>query len=319
MKSLSFRAYLAWLAGGAILVTAISLASIYLLLGSQMEPGRWAAECLEKKAQAVSIHSPDVVILAGSNAHFGFSAQRLSELHGIKTVNASVHAGLGVNYILPYGRQFFAPGRLFVLPLEYELYGRTSAESAYRYQVIGFDPSYFHAMSLRQKLAFVVRMSPVDRIRFLKQNIRRTPRNDTSGYQSRTVNAWGDETKNMLSERPDLILTKLHRTPTKKYVINDDVWAEITQFIHDARAAGSRVVLAQPNIYDKALDIQLNRDFFMKLEEKAALLGVKMVDRPGENVFGDDLAFDTFYHLNTEGSAKSTDRLAEALKRSGAL
>jgi hypothetical protein len=319
MKPPSFRAYLAWLGSGALAVAAISLASIYLLLGSQMEPGRWAAESLEKKALAVSTRSPDVVILSGSNAHFGFSAQRLSELHGIKAVNASVDGGLGVSYILHYGRQFLAPGRLFVIPLEYELYGRTSMESAYRYQVIGFDTGYFRAMSLRQKLAFVVRMSPADRIRFLKQNIRRTPRNSVNGYQSRTVNTWGDETKNTLSDRPDSTLTKLHRTATKKYTIDDDVWEEITQFVRDAHAAGSRVVLAQPNIYEKALDVPLNRDFFTQLEGKAAALGITIVDRPGDSAFGDDLAYDTFYHLNTDGTAKSTDRLAKALTLSGAL
>lgn len=319
MKPPSFRAYLAWLGSGALAVAAISLASIYLLLGSQMEPGRWAAESLEKKALAVSTRSPDVVILSGSNAHFGFSAQRLSELHGIKAVNASVDGGLGVNYILHYGRQFLVPGRLFVIPLEYELYGRTSMESAYRYQVIGFDPGYFHAMSPRQKLTFAARMSPADRLRFLKQTVRPMPRNEVNGYQSRTVNAWGDETKNRLSDRPDSILTKLHRTSTKKYTFNDDVWAEITQFVQGAHAAGSRVVLAQPNIYEKAFDLSLNRDFFAQLERKAAALGIKIVDRPGDSVFGDDLAYDTFYHLNSVGSAKSTDRLAKALKLSGAL
>jgi hypothetical protein len=305
--------YPAWLLVGALFTVAALVGGLYLSFDNRLEDGRWVAECLEKKSQAVLNRSPKLVILSGSNALFGFSARRLSEKYDIESVNAAVHAGLGIDYMLHYARRYFAPGRLFVLPLEYELYGKTSSEAVYQYQVIGFDPGYFLSLPLSQKLDFAMQLSIYDRARLLLARIFPYPRNDIDGFQSRTLNSWGDETKNENTDRKPAMLARLRAKRSAKYAINEAAWDELVAFARDADAAGSRVVLAYPNIYVKAIDFDLNRRFFVELEEKAAKRGIPIIGHPNDSVFNEEFAFDTIYHQNSLGQTVATDRLYKDL------
>ena len=311
--------YPAWSFVGVLLVFTVAISSLTFSLGNRIESGRWVAECLEKKTQAILNRSPTVVILSGSTALFGFSAKRLSEEYGVESVNAGVHAGLGLRYILDYGRKGFAKNRIFVLSLEYELYGKTNSDAAYLYQVIGFDPGYFRAMSLSRKIDLVRQISLADRARLLFASIRPYPRRDIDGYQSRTLNAWGDETNNTVSNTPHDNLLKLRNAAPKKYSNNESAWAEIEAFVSDAKQAGARVIITYPNIYAKALDVDLNRGFFSELEARAFNLDIPIIGHPKDSTFDDDAAFDTIYHQNSIGQSRSTDQLILALKKNGML
>ena len=309
--------YPVWLLGSFLLSVMMAVAGFYLALGNRIEAGRGVAECLEQKTLAVKNRSPRLIILSGSNAHFGFSARRLSEKYGVESVNASAHAGLGIDYILDYGSRFFAAGRLFVLPLEYELYGKPGAGPPYQHQVMGFDAAYFHSMAPGRKLDFFAQISLDDRVTFLRNVIHPYTRNDIGGYQARTLNAWGDETNNSVLERTSEHLRAATRRLPAKYYIDEAAWSALAAFVQRATASGSRVVLAYPNIYAKSLDMDLNRDFFATLIAKASRLGVPIIGRPEDSRFNADVAFDTYYHQTSDGQARSTDRLMSALKESG--
>ena len=312
------RMYPLWVLVGILLFFSVAVGVLYFSFGTRPETGRWVAECIEKKSYAVRSKSPKIVILAGSNGLYGFSAQRISEKYGIESVNAATHAGLGIGYILYYGRQYFAKGRLFILPLEYELYGGSWGDPAYFYQVIGYDPGYFHSLSLIDKYNFFRAISMDDRINLFVASMSPYPKNNSNGYQSRTLNSWGDETNNKLSDRtPAMTAPVIKNAAPLKYSINTDSWRKLEDFVRDANYAGCKVVLAYPNIYSKALDVNLNHDFFTELQQKASKSGISIIGSPQNSSYGEESLWDTFYHQTRAGQTKSTDRLMSDILKTG--
>lgn len=253
-----------------LIAAFILIFTMVFSLGSKPEGGRWVAECLAKKSASIEQKSPKLVILSGSNSLFGFSAKRLSEKYGIESVNASVHAGLGLDYILYYARTHIAPGRVFVLPLEYSLYGKPSSSGAYLYQVVGFDPNYFRQLDLLKKAEFISQIPMIDRARFLRSAVAPETKNQTGGYQSKTLNDWGDETANSLENRTSSMLFSVTKNKPQKYSINDAAWGELELFVKNVKAAGGKVLLAYPNIYEGSIDLKTNDEFIKDLNLRAA-------------------------------------------------
>lgn len=314
--------FIAWTLLGFFAGVIFILTPLFLSFNSRPEAGRWVYECLQKKNAAVQQIQPKLIILSGSNSLFGFSAERLTKKYGVPAVNAAIYAGLGMNYILYYGKKYIAPGRIFVLPLEYELYSNpgSSASEAYLYQILGFDPAYFASMSLVDKTKFLIEIPWTDRLRILKNLFRPKPRNDIEGYQSRTLNAWGDETNNMPDNRNPIAVTKVTMSQVKlRFSLDEDAWDAIAKFVLDVRLGGGDVVLTYPNIFSNYLDTEINSEFFADLARRANEINVKFVGSPDAARFDESLLFDTYYHQNTVGQAKSTDRLYEDLLATGII
>jgi hypothetical protein len=303
-------------------VTALLLVTFGLFLfslGKPIEAGRWVSECLTIKKNATVVHKPKIIILAGSNALFGFSAQRLNDLYGIRAVNAAVTAGLGLDYLLYYGRHLFASDRIIVLPLEYEYYGEQPlATSSTVYQVSGYDPQFFWGLSPSDKLKFLTEITPTDRFHLLKNAVYPYPKVVT-GYQSRTLNAYGDETVNSVKTPMIGFETSKEIRPHTALRHNDKAWNSLKRFVLDANKAGVTVFLAYPNVYYKALDWDRNAEFFREITARAALINARIIGTPLDSAFKDEYRFDSDLHQNIQGQIRSTDRLFKDLRAVGAV
>lgn len=314
---MKIKKYFLWIGFGMLIAALSLILSVEISLGSKPEGGRWVAELLDKKSVAIEKKLPKLVILSGSNSLFGFSARILSENYGIETINASIHAGLGLNYILNYARPYIASGRIFVLPLEYPLYGKPSSSGAFLYQVIGFDPRYFRQLNFLEKIKVISAISMTDRARFLRAVVAPQAKNEADGYQSKTLNEWGDETANTIEKRTKVMLASATKNKPQKYSVDDAVWDELEVFIKDVEAAGGKVLLAYPNIYEDSFDLKTNESFFKDINQRANKLGIKFLGNPEKYTFDDSRAFDTNYHQNTIGQVKSTDQLYNDLRQTG--
>lgn len=303
---------------GFILPISFLPVNVFLSLNNRNEAARWVAECLIIKDQAVVNHDPKLIILSGSNSLFGFSAKRLTDEYGITAVNTAVHAGLGVDYMLHYGRKHLKEGRIFILPLEYEIIGSSKPEETQQLHVIGHDPEYFTQLSSLEKLKFIAAIFFDTHRRLFSYTFWPEPKRD-GGYQSKTLNEYGDETNNNPDKVTPEMLAPLNAKSSKKYQINNDVWNEIAQFSQDAIEAGAIVVLAFPNIYTSTFDPQLNAEFFAELKNRSRAAKIPLIGEPEDRVFGENYAYDTTYHQNTAGQMHSTDILYQQLVNANIL
>jgi len=305
---------------GVVLTYLVVVSLFIAALGKPLESGRWVSECLTIKQAAVQKINPKIIILSGSNSLYGFSAQRLTEVHGIASVNAAVNVGLGIDYILYYGRQLLAPGRIVVLPLEYSLYGtRRLSNSPALYQMVGYDTDYFWHLAFADKLTVIGEITPPDRIRLIKNLLRPFPRQESKSLQASTLNSYGDETANTVGLRTKDQLYGVKKAMPEVFSHNEGAWKVIAKFVSDAKKMGVRVVLTYPNLYSEKFDMKHNGDFFREIPERAKKAGIEVVGTASGAAFNEEDIFDTIYHQNTQGQIRSTDRLFKDLRNAGVI
>jgi len=316
-----FQRYSLGVALGFFLGGLALLANVEAAKGKPIENGRWVAESLAIKDGAVSKLNPELVIVSGSNGLFGFSAERLTNKYGLYSVNAAIHAGLGIDYTLHYARRYLKPGRIIVLPLEYEQYTKPSEGDTFVFQAVNYDPSFIDEMSLHEELAFIASIPIGVHLSLLKNSVwPSTP--SEGGYNSKTLNEYGDETRNDWSNgerdrKVEALEQSLRRKATKKYEHNNQAWLTIQQFVVDAKKLGSTVVLTHPNRFDQSINLSLNEDFFIELVKRAEGAGVIFVGSPEDRLYDKSRIYDTRYHQNSLGQTISTEVLYNQLKSAG--
>jgi hypothetical protein len=310
------KTYVFWLMLGILTGIAALTASVEVSLDAKPESGRWVAEILEKKLTLVRTKSPQLVIVGGSSSLFGFSARILTEKYGIPSVNASTHAGLTLEYILGYAKTCVAPGRTFILPLEYELYGKANTSGAFLHQIIGYDSEFYRRAPVWRKAKIIASIPMADRIRFVGAAFFPQAKTETL-YQSRTLNEWGDETGNSIEQRTDAMLARVVNKRPQKYNLDEAAWSELAAFVKFVHTSGGRVALAFPTIYEGSFNAKMNQPFLEEIHRRAKALGVTIVGTPEKHAFDKNHAYDTNYHQNSTGQTKSTDLLYLEIREAG--
>jgi len=309
---------------GFIAGAAFTLVLLFALArwveGAAPEAGRWTAEILAKKREAAVQTNPRLLILAGSNALFGFSAQRITDEHGIPAVNLASNVGLGLPYLLDFARPFLRAGVIVVLPLEYRLYGPSRWGQTRFLHLLGYDPVYFRGLPLLDQLDVLTETGWGGWARIIKAKLLGdTRRND--GYQSSTLNDYGDETVNRVENRYPFASARLANAASsrERLVLDSEALALIEEFARYAAARNARVVVTFPNVLKGTVDFDLNRKFIDGLRDGLASRGIPLIGSPEANAFDLDLAFDTSAHPIRDGQNAATDRLMGDLKRAGLI
>jgi hypothetical protein len=316
--SKSYR-YFSGFALGIAFVFGILFVLTLCVQGSAPEAGRWTAEILAKKRKIATIKNPKLIILAGSNALFGFSAERIEHRHGISAINLSSNAGLGLRYLLETARPFVKPGVIIVMPLEYRFYGPLQLGQTSFLHFLGYDPIYFRSLSLARQIDVLTAAEWGGWIRILKARFIGDARR-SDGYQSSTISDYGDETANHIEDRKPYALSRLAAIKgDERFTLNSDALALIKEFAHYAANHNAQVVVTFPNILKNAVDLAANGEFFDELRHQLAASNIPLIGSPEANAFDLKYALDTPNHQTREGQIVATDRLIADLKRAGLI
>ena len=311
--------YFVGFALGIVLAFGSLYALAYCLEGTAPEAGRWTAEILAKKRAAATDKSPKLLILAGSSGLFGFSAERIEGRYGISAVNLSSHAGLGLRYLLDFARPFVKPGVTIVMPLEYRFYGPQQLTQTSFLHLLGHDPAYFRGLPVLRQIDVLTATEWGGWARMIKARlIGDARRND--GYQSSTINDYGDETANRVEDRNPHALSRLAAMKSsERFVLSSEALATIGAFARYARERDARVVITYPNVLRNTVDFDVNREFFGELKRRLASYDIPLIGSPEANAFDLHLALDTPNHQVREGQMMATDRLITDLKHAGLM
>lgn len=300
---------------GLVLSVLLSLMAMLVALGCKPESGRWTAESVSMKNVAVETIGPKFIIVSGSNGLFGFSAKALTE-QGLRTMNLALNVGLEVPYMLHNARRHIKPGRIFILPLEYELYSRTSGGTNLTLQLVGYDVDYLKKLSLLDQARFFTSISPLDRLRLLRARFLPTPRRSDPGlYDSKTINEFGDETSNIESRRNEALVRNIQKQKSRQTLTHSGkVWDQIGAFIADARAGGCEVFLTYPTIMKGFRNVEHDREFLRELQDRARSLGVPIIGTPETFQFEPQFVFDSSYHPIVQQQQANSLRLVKELR-----
>ena len=142
---MTYRRYLAGIAGVVALLGALYTALFSLHVGAPVKAAYWLRELkIVKEHIARNAGGEKIVIMGGSNALFGLESELIEERLGITTVNLSLHAGFPLEYHFDFVRQHLRGGDTLIVSPEFEMLSRNKPYNKwYVTQLLTWDSAFF--------------------------------------------------------------------------------------------------------------------------------------------------------------------------------
>ena len=144
---------------GLALGVSVFIGMLYTQLGIPTASSQWIFDMSQKKARlAARIPGPRLLVVGGSGALFGVSAQMIEQQTGVPTINMATHAGIYLDYHLYRIKEIARPGDTILLVCEYEFYANRYDTKVSDNYFLARDPDFFRQMPLLSKMAMATRV-----------------------------------------------------------------------------------------------------------------------------------------------------------------
>lgn len=273
------------------------------------------AAIIDKHEIANGIKQPKLIFAGGSNLAFGIDSELIEKKIGKKVVNLSLHAGLGLEFILNELKDVAQKGDIVFISPEYFLsvkgnYKLKKLTSSYYKNANNYFTNNFledlkiHIDKSRDNL-HNWNLSDNNQINSQETNINSVK----SIYSRNAFNSHGDVISHLEAEKPKEINDKTNLI----YEYWDGIEL-INQFNEFEKVNGIKVYFLFPN-YPKS-EFLKNKNAIQELESDLRRdLKVKILNKPTDFVFNDSLFYDTVYHLDKKGRIIRTEKLIEIIKK----
>jgi hypothetical protein len=192
------RGVFLWFCLPLVLAVGVLLAVLAATIGVTVQSNFWEVEGYRRKLALASGDERKFVIVAGSGAYFGLSAETIEKATGIRSVNLGMQAGLSFDFIASLVRPVLRRGDVVLLPLEYTYYGPVHARVLQRTNTLlssvawSLQPQFLLSLPLSDWLVFVRHLS-YGRLWEGLESRWRPPRDGVS-YPVSAIDRWGDNT-----------------------------------------------------------------------------------------------------------------------------
>lgn len=258
------------------------------------------------------IDSPKVIIIGGSNATFGLNSPMLEKALCKPVVNMTIHASLGLRFMVDEVKNSLGPGDIVIAPLEFSAYSRPVQYNDVHLLAVDFTPGMLQHIPwwLRPKLiagVLILRVQATWKvINGAWQNAQ-----PHAFFRADGFNAHGDLVAHL--GRPVWPLSEQEPVQYHPTLIDPDFWrvmGELEDGLHDK---SGELILSWP---------ALARSSFRpaRSDSLSAALGTHglMILGKAEDYVQADTAFnDTHYHLRAHGRGLRTQQLIKDLCGSG--
>jgi len=261
------------------------------------------AAAIDKEARLVTIKSPKIVLIAGSNFAFGMDSAAIEDATGMMVVNLGLHAGLGYQFYTEMAKASINPGDLLVVGFEYDLYdGQVDVESVLH--TLEIEPSLAQYLVPQLQLKALMALPEYSFNRAVNTFMGKKL-TYTGIYSRASFNGYGD----IGVSHPKNIMTNAAYDEMIP-IVPENIDASFIAYFKSYHAyvleRGAHVVFTFPSLNEMNLDPNSRVAAFVEALSK---IGIPIISDPMDYVFPDELFFDTHYHLNDEGVKIRTQRL----------
>lgn len=299
-----------------IAITATWNLGIPYLLKPPISVG-WIREITIRKEQAAAAAmSPKIAIVGGSGAHFGYSAQQISDLTGRPAVNLATHAGLGLEYILYRAKRSLNNGDWVVLAIEPQnlvQQDKAAPSDILSDLVIFSDLTFLLHTSWGKKLGILFGLTPFHAIQ--TYFIRKIPFT-IPYFQGDTVSSYGDLTIDVSPYQSDFAREKLNAAkPFPSYSANSkNAPAALKDFLQWAAEHRIQVVEAwTPTLIQPDYSEERYKAFFKGVATWFSDEGAISLPDPSLFFLPREKMFDYEFHANEKGRKQASEALAKIL------
>lgn len=239
--------------------------------------------------------SNKIILIAGSNAGYGFSSNLLSNNFGVPIFNTGTNAGLGLRFQIELFKDYLKAGDVVVLLPEYEQFCGSFLGETALVRIIAYHKNYRGKISINQMIHSVNYIYPaIKELSFPADSV------GVAGFCS-------------LNEFGDIFAIREHK-PISPYFIKGDVDYKCIAYLKDfIEKCPATVILLPPVFQDKSFDA--NIDKINLIDSILCENGIGYDAKPSRYRFDDSLMYDTPYHCTLEGAMIRTNLVIEDMKR----
>ncbi len=255
--------------------------------------------------------SPKIIFIGGSNVCYGLNSKQISDSLLIPVVNTSIHAGIGLDFLMTDLEPHVNKGDIVVLIPEYhqllggDYYGGIEMVSV----VIDIYPQGLLHLSAKQW-----KKTHPYFLKYLQgklKNIFQENVGDRGIYDKDVFNKYGDACGHWNKEESSFFLPFSQNTAEAK--INKDAINGILSFKEKVENKDAKFILLAPVLQSSSYDIISSEINLVKTELDK--VGLSEHFSPQRYKFADNLIFDTPYHCNKKGVDLRTAYVIEDLKK----
>lgn len=294
----------------------------YKQIGHKTKSSQWIYEAYElKDALATGIKGVKVVIVSGSNSLFGIDSAVLEKAWTKPVINQSVHAGLGIRYILNRSKRILQQGDTVILPLEYSFYQSDGKPSeVYSDFILSRDTDYFYSLSTIDQFMVISSIKPKRLFKGLKSSINEELESTAGIYGVQNINNYGDQ----INIEPNKMTAAEKSAVDNTYASIISV-SNLSDYFIDTM--GSYIAWAQNNDIC-VIVMPPNYMFFAEYKDHRytafhtnikSYFSNRSTPHIGDNLtymYDKKYYFNTKYHLNSEGVKLRTNQMIFDLGKS---
>lgn len=294
---------------GAIVVGILLWAYHSGYHGTQVDYHGGTAGKLER---LMALPSPKVVVIGGSNLTFGLDSERLERALCKPVVNMSIHASLGIEYMVNEVKDHLGPGDLVIASFEHSAFNEAARDNEVHVMTVDRAPAALDAMPWYRRPRVLINVALMR----------------LQAAWKYTTGEWGEEVPDRVyrahgfNQRGDLVshLGLPQRGPDKQQhveyhspLFSDEVIPVLKDLINHAERSRAKVVFVWSCIAEGSRRPEAERE----ISEHMATAGLRILGNPASVVYPDTAFHDTHYHLRATGRKLRTEQLIRDLCTTG--
>lgn len=295
---------------------SILLTSCLVLIGLTVpynKDGFMREQFVKNKMLADTKRTSSIVLLGGSNVAFGYKSNTITDSLNIPVINAGLHAGIGLKFILDNCERYLRKNDILVISPEYshffkkDAYGNQPLTDIF---YLSMKDSY-RLMDINQ-LWNILNYTPA----FLKSKIEYFLVNALypsypTIYRMSAFNSYGDVVAHW--QNTNIRFSTKSSVQELRSQENTDYMKRFFSQLKSLKEKGVKIIAYPPAISETSYH-NLNIDIEW-IEQEFKANGTPFACPPYSVSFADSLFYDTAYHLNEQGAELHSLHLINIIKQ----
>ncbi|MCC6541980.1 MAG: hypothetical protein IT225_07140 [Flavobacteriales bacterium] len=261
-----------------------------------------------KERRLRALPSPKVVIIGGSNATFGIDSERLEHALCMPVVNMTIHANLGVEFMVNEVKSRLGPGDLVIASFEYSAYREAVRDNEVHVLTVDRAPEAIHALPWYRRPRVIINVA-ILRLQAAWEEVlgERKGAGKEKVYRAEGFNERGDMVAHL--DLPPRGPDEQQPVEYKEPPFGDDLLPLAQELVDSAAAHQARVIFTWPCIARSSRRPVVENEVAARMAEA----GHPLLGEARDYVFPDTAFHDTHYHLRAVGRRLRTDQLIRDL------
>ncbi len=272
---------------------------IYFLFGIPV-PENIYFNAYHKKCELLeNTPSPRIILISGSSGAFGFDSKRISDSLNLPVINTSMHAGIGLKFMIDDVSTYLREGDIVVIAPEFAQfdvapYGESLTLPI---QLKALKYRKMHLLNFKQWKIFI---KGIPELRNYKEAA------EDGCYTAKGFNEYGDEVAHFAMPGIKIPDEVKQSRPIDEEFCN--------YFAHKMKEFEEKcTVIITPPVHCENL-YKAEEDNIKLICKKLDEMGHSFNVHPSRHTLPDSCAFDTWYHMNKQGVDIYTGMIIEELK-----